>query len=49
VAEKADLLVDHGGKNHDYNYYRFAGVAVEGGKGAHIQEARPVNLKSNLP
>jgi NADH-quinone oxidoreductase subunit I len=49
VAEKEDLLVDHDGKNHDYNYYRFAGVSVEGDKGTHIQEARPVNLKSNLP
>ena len=49
VAEKEDLLVDHGGKNHDYNYYRFAGVTVAGDKGAHIQEAKPVDLKSNLP
>ena len=49
VAEKEDLLVDHGGKNHDYNYYRFAGVTVEGDKGTHIQEAKPVDVKSNLP
>ena len=25
VAEKEDLLVAHGGKNHDYNFYRYAG------------------------
>jgi len=49
VAEKDDLLVAHGGKNHDYNYYRFAGVTVLGDKGAHVNEAPPVNLKSNLP
>lgn len=49
VAEKEDLLVDHGGKNRDYNYYRFAGVTVEGDKGDHLQEAKPVDLKSNLP
>jgi NADH-quinone oxidoreductase subunit I len=49
VAEKEDLLVDHGGKNQEYNYYRFAGVTVEGEKGTHISEAPPVDLKSNLP
>jgi len=49
VAEKKDLLVDHGGKNHDYNFYRFAGVAMVGGKGTHIKEVAPVDLKSNLP
>jgi NADH-quinone oxidoreductase subunit I len=49
VAEKADLLVDHGGKNHDYNFYRYAGVTAVGDKGTHIQEAKPVKLKSNLP
>lgn len=49
VAEKKDLLVDHGGKNHEYNFYRFAGVAMVGGKGSHIDEAAPVDLKSNLP
>jgi NADH-quinone oxidoreductase subunit I len=49
VAEKKDLLVAHGGKNLEYNFYRFAGVAMVGGKGSHIQEAPPVDLKSNLP
>jgi NADH-quinone oxidoreductase subunit I len=49
VAEKEDLLVDHGGKNHDYNFYRVAGVTVDGGKGTHLKEAKPVDLKSNLP
>jgi NADH-quinone oxidoreductase subunit I len=49
VAEKEDLLVNHGGKNHDYNFYRFAGVTAEGEKGTHIKENKPVNLKSNMP
>jgi NADH-quinone oxidoreductase subunit I len=49
VAEKEDLLVNHGGKNKDYHYYRHAGVTVLGDKGTHINEAPPVNLKSNLP
>ncbi len=49
VAEKADLLVDHGGKNHEYNFYRWAGVTGLVEKGEHINEAAPVNLKSNLP
>ena len=49
VAEKEDLLVDHGGKNHEYNYYRYAGVAVAGDKGTHLAEAPPVELRSNLP
>ena len=49
VAEKEDLLVDHGGKNHDYNFYRYAGITAEGDKGTHIKEAKPVNLKTNMP
>jgi NADH-quinone oxidoreductase subunit I len=48
VAEKENLLVDHGGKNEQYNYYRYAGVTMEGAKGSHVNEAKPVNLKSNL-
>jgi NADH-quinone oxidoreductase subunit I len=49
VAEKEDLLVGHGGKNNEYNFYRYAGVIVEGDKGTHIKEDKPVDLKSNLP
>jgi NADH-quinone oxidoreductase subunit I len=49
VAEKEDLLVDHGGKNKEYNFYRYAGVTMVGAKGTHMNEERPVNLKSNLP
>jgi NADH-quinone oxidoreductase subunit I len=49
VAEKEDLLVDHGGKNKEYNFYRYAGVAMVGEKGSHINEEAPVDLKSNVP
>ena len=49
VAEKKDLLVDHGGKNKDYDFYRHAGVTMVGDKGTHINESKAVDLKSNLP
>jgi NADH-quinone oxidoreductase subunit I len=50
VYEKKDLLVDHGGKDREYNFYKYAGVVTTvGGKGAHIREEKPVNIKSNLP
>jgi len=49
IAEKENLLVDHGGKHAEYNFYRHAGVTVVGDKGTHVGEERPVNLKSNLP
>jgi NADH-quinone oxidoreductase subunit I len=49
VAEKEDLLVDHGGKNRNYNFYRYAGVIAVGGKGDHFKEAKPVDRQSNMP
>ena len=49
MAEKEDLLVDHGGKNSEYNFYRHAGVTMLGDKGTHAQEAPPVDVRSNLP
>ena len=50
VYEKEDLLVDHQGKDKDYNFYRYAGVATNyGDKGEHIGEQRPVDIKSNMP
>jgi NADH-quinone oxidoreductase subunit I len=50
VFEKKDLLVDGCGKDSSYNYYQYAGVATEqGGKGEHVNEAPPVNVKRNLP
>ena len=50
VFEKADLLIDGGGKDPDYNFYRHAGVVTGvGDKGEHLQEEKPVNVKSNMP
>lgn len=50
VCEKEDLLVDHQGKDKEYNFYKYAGVATDvGDKGEHIREEQPVNVKSNLP
>ncbi len=50
VYEKEDLLVDHGGKDPDYNFYRHAGVVTAvGSKGEHLNEDKPVNVRSNMP
>lgn len=49
VAEKEDLLVDHGGKNSSYNFYHHAGIDTGEGKGHHEGERPPVDIKSNLP
>jgi len=50
VFEKKDLLVDHCGKDPKYNFYRYAGITTaKDGKGDHINEAKPVNVKSNMP
>ncbi len=50
VYEKEDLLVDHGGKDKEYNFYRYAGIVTDvGGKGEHVKEDKPVNIKSNMP
>jgi NADH-quinone oxidoreductase subunit I len=50
VYEKEDLLVDHGGKDKQYCFYKYAGIATDaGGKGEHIKENKPVNIKSNMP
>ena len=50
VYEKEDLLVGHQGKDKEYNYYRYAGiVTAEAGKGEHIDEEQPVDVKSNFP
>ncbi len=50
VFEKKDLLVEGCGKDPDYNFYRYAGVATEvGDKGEHEKEGKPVDVKSNMP
>ena len=49
VAEKEDLLVDHGGKDSEYDFYRHAGVEEKFSRQEHEGEETPVNFKSNLP
>jgi NADH-quinone oxidoreductase subunit I len=49
IAEKEDLLVDHGGKDTEYNFYRHSGIEAVGEKGSHVGEAPPVELRTNLP
>jgi NADH-quinone oxidoreductase subunit I len=49
VYEKDDLLVDHQGKDKEYNFYKYAGITTDvGDKGEHIREAEPVNVRSNI-
>ena len=50
VYEKHDLQIAGTGKYHDYNFYRVAGMAIAGKpKGAGLNEAQPVNVKTLLP
>ena len=50
VYEKEHLLIDGTGKYHDYNFYRVAGLEVEGKKkGEAAKEAPPVDVKSLMP
>lgn len=50
VYEKEYLLVDGEGKYKGYNYYRVAGVPVEGkAKGTNDSEDPPVDIKSLMP
>lgn len=49
VYEKEDLLVDHGGKDSEYNYYRHAGIGVVNPRGGNEDEYGPVEIKTNMP
>jgi len=49
VFEKRQLLIDGGGKDNEYDFYRHAGVAVGREPGTHPDEEGPVNPKSNFP
>jgi NADH-quinone oxidoreductase subunit I len=49
VAEKEDLLIDGGGKDNEYNFYRHAGIGVVNPRGGNPDEFRPVDIKTNLP
>lgn len=50
VYEKQHLLISGPGKYPDYNFYRVAGMAVDGKpKGAAERESAPVDTRSLLP
>jgi NADH-quinone oxidoreductase subunit I len=50
VYEKEDLLIDGPGKYPDYNFYRFAGMAIGGkDKGEAQNESPPVDVKTLMP
>jgi len=50
VYEKEELLISGPGKYHDYNFYRVAGISIEGkDTGEGIEDAPPVDVKSLLP
>ncbi len=50
VYEKADLQVDHCGKDKNYNFYAYAGIVTKSaGKGEHVKEEKPVDVRTNMP
>ena len=50
VYEKEDLLISGPGKYPEYNFYRMAGMAVDGkAKGEAENEAKPINVKGLMP
>jgi NADH-quinone oxidoreductase subunit I len=49
VYEKEDLLVDHGGKNEEYDFYKVCGIGGNSEKGTHDKELGPVDIRSNMP
>nr|WP_280539703.1 NADH-quinone oxidoreductase subunit NuoI [Chromohalobacter sp. 11-W] len=50
VYEKEDLLISGPGKDHNYNFYRVAGLSIAGkDKGEAQNEAEPINVKSLMP
>jgi NADH-quinone oxidoreductase subunit I len=50
VYEKEDLLISGTGKYHDYNFYRVAGLAINGkDKGQAENEAPPVDVRGLMP
>ncbi|NOY12191.1 MAG: NADH-quinone oxidoreductase subunit NuoI [Deltaproteobacteria bacterium] len=49
VYEKEDLLVDHCGRQPDYNFYRQTGIGVTAPRGGNPGESPPVDVKDLLP
>jgi len=49
VYEKEDLLIDDGGKDLHYDFYRHAGIGVANPRGKNEDEYGPVEPRSLLP
>ncbi len=49
VWEKEQLLVDHCGREPEYNFYRQAGIGVAAARGENPGEDKPVDVKDLLP
>jgi NADH-quinone oxidoreductase subunit I len=49
VYEKEDLLVDHGGKDSSYNFYKEAGIGVAQPRGEGETEKPPVDVRGLMP
>jgi NADH-quinone oxidoreductase subunit I len=49
VYEKEDLLVNHGGRDSEYDFYSHAGIGAREEKGSHINEKPPVDVRSIMP
>ena len=49
VYEKEDLLIDNGGKDSTYNFYRHAGIGVAQPRGAGATENQPVDVRGLMP
>lgn len=49
VFEKEDLLIDGGGKDDQYNFYRHAGIGVALERGQGEEERPTVDVRTNMP
>ncbi len=49
VYEKDDLLIDGGGKDPEYNFYRHAGIGVVNARGANPDEEPPTDPRGLMP
>jgi NADH-quinone oxidoreductase subunit I len=49
IYEKEDLLIDGGGKDDNYNFYRHAGIGVVNRRGGNVDEVPPVDPRGLLP
>jgi NADH-quinone oxidoreductase subunit I len=49
VYEKQDLLIEGGGKDTEYNFYKHSGIGVAQERGAGEEEHGPVDPKSLMP